>query len=44
MLSDARGQKRALKAKGGVRKGGRGGGRGGGNKGGGGGRGRKGFS
>ena len=35
---------RALKAKGGVRKGGRGGGRGGGNKGGGGGRGRKGFS
>ena len=44
MLSDVRGQKRALKAKGGVRKGGRGGGRGGGNKGGGGGRGRKGFS
>ena len=49
MLSDARGQKRAaLRAKGGVRKGGRGGrggsgGRGGGNKGGGGGRGRKGF-
>ena len=46
MLSDVRGQKRALKAKGGVKKGGRGGrgGRGGGaNRGGGGGRGKKGF-
>ena len=49
MLSDVRGQKRALKAKGGVKKGGRGGrgghggGGGGAKRGGGGGRGKKGF-
>lgn len=42
MLSDRRGQARALRAKGGVKKGGRGGGRGG-SRGGGGGRGKKGF-